>query len=79
MAVLLRLAELTHLEERLREPCVLLLDDLFSELDEATTVKLKRLLADDRQVFITSPVALTWAEAGPARMFDVADGRITGG
>jgi len=77
VAVLLRLAELSYLEERLREPCVLLLDDLFSELDEATTDKLKHLLAGERQVFVTSPVALTWVEAGPARTFDVSDGRIS--
>lgn len=76
LAVLLRLAELSYLEGRLREPCVLLLDDLFSELDEAATGKLKRLLAGDRQVFITSPVPLAWAEAGPVQTFDVADGGI---
>jgi DNA replication and repair protein RecF len=79
MAVLLRLAELTHLEGRLREPCVLLLDDLFSELDKRAAGKLKQLLADDRQVFITSPVALDWVEAGPAQTFDVSDGRIQAG
>jgi recombinational DNA repair ATPase RecF len=79
MAVLLRLAELSHLEGRLREPCVLLLDDLFSELDERAAGKLKQLLAANRQVFITSPVALEWVEAGPAQTFDVTDGRIQAG
>jgi DNA replication and repair protein RecF len=57
-AVLLKLAELSHLETELREPCVLLLDDVFSEFDDALTGKLHRLLDGARQVFVTSPVPL---------------------
>jgi DNA replication and repair protein RecF len=76
VAVMLRLAELSYLEGQLREPSVLLLDDLFSELDENTADRLKPLLAGDRQVFVTSPVPLAWEAAGPARAFEVTGGRI---
>jgi DNA replication and repair protein RecF len=77
VAVLLRLAELSYLEQRLREPSVLLLDDLFSELDEKTAGELKQLLAGERQVFVTSPVPLVWEQAGPAQTFEISDGRIS--
>jgi len=56
LAVLLKLAEMSYLERELREPCVLLLDDVFSEFDEAIMAKLQRLLEGARQVFVTSPV-----------------------
>lgn len=58
LAVLLKLAEMSYLEHELREPCVLLLDDVFSEFDEAIMAKLQRLLDGARQVFVTSPVAV---------------------
>jgi DNA replication and repair protein RecF len=74
-AILLRLSELSHIEERLREPCVLLLDDVFSELDETITERLKRWLDDGRQIFVTSPVRLDWG-GRDARLFRVLDGRI---
>ena len=74
-AVLLKLAEMTYLEAELREPCVLLLDDVFSEFDEAIMAKLQRLLDGDRQVFVTSPVPI--ASVAGARVHKVESGRVT--
>ncbi len=77
LAILLKLAELSYLESELRERCVLLLDDVFSEFDREITAKLQRLLEGDRQVFVTSPVPLDWARSHDVRVFDVQDGRVT--
>lgn len=60
-AILLKLAELSHLERTLGERCVLLLDDVFSEFDREITGKLQHLLDGSRQLFVTSPVELEWA------------------
>jgi DNA replication and repair protein RecF len=75
-AILLRLAELSYVEEKLREPCVLLLDDVFSELDDAVTDRLKRCVGEGRQIFVTSPVSLDWGAAGESELFEVSEGRI---
>jgi len=75
-AVLLKLAELTHVEVELREPCVLLLDDVFAEFDAAITRRLQRLLDGTRQVFVTSPVTVDAAEGPASRHYRVTDGRI---
>lgn len=74
-AVLLKLAEMSYLETELREPCALLLDDVFSEFDEAIMAKLQRLLDGARQVFVTSPMPI---ESAPgARVHRVEGGRVT--
>jgi len=75
-AVLLKLAELSHMESELREPCVLLLDDVFSEFDATIMGKLQRLLDGTRQVFVTSPVPVDRSGASP-RVFDVSAGSVT--
>jgi len=74
-AILLKLSEMAHLEVELKEPCVLLLDDVFSEFDHDVTTRLQQMLHGGRQVFVTSPVALDWGE--PARTFSVASGVVT--
>ena len=74
--VLIRLAELTYLENELREPCVLLLDDLFSELDPEISRKLRHLLQDGRQIFVTSPVPIDWEASKSAKTFHVSNGKI---
>lgn len=74
LAVLLKLAEMAYLERELREPCVLLLDDVFAEFDEAIIGKLQRLLQGARQVFVTSPVPA--AMAARAHILHVGAGRI---
>jgi DNA replication and repair protein RecF len=77
LAILLKLAELSHLETELNEPCVLLLDDVFAEFDAEITDKLQGLLEGDRQVFVTSPVRLGWAASRDVRVFTVSAGRVT--
>jgi DNA replication and repair protein RecF len=77
VAVLLRLAELSFLESKLGEPCVLLLDDLFSELDDVVSRKLKKLLDGRRQIFVTSPVEIGWEGADAAKTFHVSNGKVS--
>jgi DNA replication and repair protein RecF len=76
VAVLLKLAELSYLEKNLAERCVLLLDDLFSELDSEITAKLKRHLDGGRQIFVTSPIETKWVDG---TVWYVSDGKIRGG
>ncbi|MEJ2722402.1 MAG: DNA replication/repair protein RecF [bacterium] len=78
LAVLLRLSELSYLEQHLGEPCVLLLDDLFSELDEPVSKKLQNMLNGERQLFVTSPVMMDWHGGEANKVFRVANGTITG-
>ena len=77
LAVLLKLSELSHLERELNERCVLLLDDVFSEFDREITSKLQGLLAGDRQIFVTSPVPLDWADSHEVRTFNVHNGGVS--
>lgn len=74
-AVLLKLAEMSYLEAELREPCALLLDDIFAEFDGAIMAKLQRLLDGERQVFVTSPVPIASVPGG--RVLRVESGRVT--
>ncbi len=76
LAILLKLAELSHLEAELGEPCVLLLDDVFSEFDATIMAKLQRMLDGARQVFITSPVPVHDLHAPSARLFGVTAGIV---
>ncbi len=75
-AVLLKLAELSHLEKQLKESCVLLLDDVFSEFDRDITKQLQHLLDGTRQVFVTSPVDLEWAGSENAKVYRVSAGCV---
>jgi DNA replication and repair protein RecF len=76
LAILLKLAELSHIEAELKEPCVLLLDDVFSEFDREITGKLQGLLESGRQVLVTSPVPLDWAASRDVRGFAVHRGGV---
>ena len=76
-AVLLKLSELSHLEAELREPCVLLLDDVFSEFDGAIIDKLHRLLDGSRQVFVTTPVMMETGPAAQVLVHRVEAGAVT--
>lgn len=76
LAFLLKLAELSHLEAELDERCVLLLDDVFSEFDPRITAQLQTVLAEDRQVMVTSPAPLGWASGGDFGRFTVQDGEV---
>lgn len=76
VAVLLKLAELSYLERELSEPCVLLLDDVFSEFDREISGKLHGALEGGRQVLITSPIPIEWGAAGKTRAFTVSNGAV---
>jgi DNA replication and repair protein RecF len=76
LAVLLRLAELSHLEDELREPCVLLLDDVFAEFDDAISDRLHQLLDGTRQAFVTSPGPVRTPTPSQATRYEVAAGRV---
>jgi DNA replication and repair protein RecF len=77
LAILLRLAELSYMEEKLGEPCTLILDDLFSELDEEVGEKLKEMLDSEHQLFVTSPTMMSWGHSGAAQVFRVCGGEIS--
>ncbi|MBN1163353.1 MAG: DNA replication/repair protein RecF [Candidatus Krumholzibacteriota bacterium] len=55
VAVILKLTQALTIMERRAERPVVLLDDIFSELDEETTVRVRKHLTDRYQSFITSP------------------------
>ncbi|NIM19340.1 MAG: DNA replication and repair protein RecF [Candidatus Latescibacteria bacterium] len=76
LAVLMKLAELSFLEAELEEPCVLLLDDVFSEFDATIGKRLMQLLNDGRQVFVTSPSQLEWKDARFMKKFRVEAGTL---
>jgi DNA replication and repair protein RecF len=74
VAILLRLTELSCLDAELKERCVLLLDDVFSELDPPVSEALRKLLENDHQIFVTSPHDIDWR--GEVRTFRVWQGTI---
>lgn len=79
LALALKLAELTDLAERLREPPILLLDDMSSELDPVRSGQLfdcvRRL---EGQVILTSTEPPRGLEAsGHLVEYDVAQGQVT--
>lgn len=74
-AVALRLMEAEVLEADTGHRPVLLLDDVFSELDEGRSERLLECLGERHQRFVTSPRPLPWLADGLAR-WTVAAGRI---
>ncbi|HET6349191.1 MAG TPA: DNA replication/repair protein RecF [Candidatus Krumholzibacteria bacterium] len=75
-AVLLKRAELVHLEGELHEPCVLLLDDVFSEFDASLVERLQHVFDGERQVFVTTPVDLPPRAVGRTRTLRVSNGVV---
>jgi DNA replication and repair protein RecF len=74
-AIALRLMEAEVLEADTGHRPVLLLDDVFSELDEGRSERLLDCLGERHQRFVTSPRPLPWLADGLAR-WSVAEGRI---
>lgn len=74
-AVALRLMEAEVLEAETGHRPILLLDDVFSELDEGRAERLLEWLGDRYQRFVTSPRPLPWLGEGLA-LWTVAQGRI---
>ncbi|MCK4236634.1 MAG: DNA replication/repair protein RecF [Candidatus Krumholzibacteria bacterium] len=54
-AIVLKLTQAAIIMKRRRERPVVLLDDIFSELDNETAARVRELLSDTYQSFITSP------------------------
>jgi len=79
-ALALRLASLEILkaESRLGDP-ILILDDVFAELDADRRVKLAELVLGNEQVIITAAVIEDVPEALIAKRFSVVAGEITNG
>jgi DNA replication and repair protein RecF len=79
-ALALRLASLEILkaESRLGDP-ILILDDVFAELDSDRRAKLAELVLGNEQVIITAAVIEDVPEALSAKRFSVVAGEITNG
>jgi DNA replication and repair protein RecF len=77
-ALALRLAsiELLKAESRLGDP-VLILDDVFAELDSGRRERLAQLVAGNEQVLITAAVAEDIPNALQAKRFDVKAGEVS--
>ena len=76
-AIALRLLEARVLEEDLGSRPILLLDDVFSELDAERSTRLLARLDDDarRQRFVTTPRPLEWIDGALPR-WRIAAGRV---
>jgi DNA replication and repair protein RecF len=77
-SIALKLAQARAIMDRRGERPIVLLDDIFSELDDDTAGRLNGLLSDMYQSFITTPRDDAFIGA-PAVRFDVQDGVFTGG
>lgn len=80
-ALALRLASLQLLREENRDEGIgdpiLVLDDVFAELDTHRRERLAALVADVEQVFLTAAVAQDVPASLAGARFDVADGHVT--
>lgn len=74
-AIALRLVEMELLEAVVGKRPILLLDDVFSELDRDRANRLLERLDERHQRFVTTPRPLPWLE-GTLPRWDVEDGRI---
>jgi len=81
MLIALKLAEVAYLKERCVETPILLLDDVFSELDEHRSERLVEQLQGLGQVFVTAtdlrafPSQFPWSKKN--QTFTVSAGRVT--
>ncbi len=78
IALALKLGELELIRETTNNPPIVLLDDVFSELDEARSAFLFELLRRlNAQIFITSTRQEGWAPVfGDCRVFTVHNGQV---
>ena len=75
-ALAMRLASYELLRSTGDDP-VLILDDVFAELDTGRRAQLADLVAGAEQVLVTAAVLEDIPEALRGRRFDVADGQVT--
>lgn len=77
LALALRLASFTLLRADDDDDPVLILDDVFAELDESRRSRLAELVADAEQVLVTAAVAGDVPEALEGARFDVRAGQVS--
>ena len=75
-SIILKLAQAWAIMERRAERPIVLLDDIFSELDDETARRVNSLLSDRYQSFITTPRAEDIIDVEAAR-FSVEEGVVT--
>ncbi len=78
LALALRLASFTLLRADDEDDPVLILDDVFAELDQGRREQLAELVGDAEQVLVTAAVAEDVPKALAGQRFDVQAGRVTG-
>lgn len=76
IAIVLKMVQASVIRDRKGERPVVLLDDIFSELDIGVSESVKDFLSDNYQNFITSPVDLDFPEDGSFRRFNIEKGCI---
>ena len=78
--IALKLAEFFYLKDRCRETPVLLLDDVFSELDERRTGRLLEFVGSISQTFVTSTGLQAAGRSidfsGPNKKFQISSGAV---
>jgi DNA replication and repair protein RecF len=75
-ALALKLAEHDLLTAELDEPPILLLDDVFSELDPARRMWLREAVRGAGQTILSSAEMETWAGFGAERVYEVTAGEV---
>ena len=78
-AVAVMLATANFLESRRQEKPILLLDEIFAELDQTRKENLARLFAAFEQIFLTTAIAPPKALNDRATFFHIAAGEVTQG
>lgn len=78
LALALRLASFTLLRDDDGDDPVLILDDVFAELDQGRREQLAELVGDAEQVLVTAAVAEDVPKALAGQRFDVHGGQVTG-
>ena len=78
LALGLRLASFTLLRDDDGDDPVLILDDVFAELDQGRREQLAELVGDAEQVLVTAAVAEDVPKALAGQRFDVHGGQVTG-
>jgi DNA replication and repair protein RecF len=75
-AIALKMAQAAVITRRSGERPVVLLDDIFSELDEEVAGRVRGFLFDSYQNFITSPVDIDFPKGGGMKRFYIENGDI---
>jgi DNA replication and repair protein RecF len=77
VAIVMKMTQASVITEKRGEPPVVLLDDLFSELDNDVSARVKEFLSERYQNFITSPVEIEIQKGKGVGNFNIDKGVIT--